>query len=75
MPDQNYAFRASVSPCKDCTRRFYGCHNVKLCKPWAEYVAKKKAEKAARDEAVLQHLDESFHYNRYHHPDGRLRRK
>lgn len=40
-----------VSCCKDCTKRFPGCHNEAKCQAWAEEVERRKKEKAAREAA------------------------
>lgn len=40
-----------IVPCKDCTRRRVGCHNVNTCEDWRAHVEteKKRREKQARD--------------------------
>lgn len=41
-----------TSPCKDCTRRKVGCHNVETCPDWAVHVERTKARYAARKEKM-----------------------
>ena len=47
-----------TSPCKDCKKRFLGCHDSNRCKKWAEYVIAKKAVHQRRQEYYQQKVDE-----------------
>lgn len=58
------------SPCMDCKRRKVGCHDVKKCKAWAEYVDKKKAAQAAAVERSMERFDETRHYKRLRQRKG-----
>ncbi|MBR5878007.1 MAG: hypothetical protein IKY91_00545 [Akkermansia sp.] len=53
------------APCRTCTTRFYGCHNVKLCKRWAEYVERKRADQKQRNEQKLRAYDHLLHKVRH----------
>ena len=70
--------RATVipgAPCKDCTERHLGCHDVERCEKWAAYVEKKKAAKAAMDEEAEKRAEDSRHYGRYRYPNGKRRER
>lgn len=56
--NRNIFLGTPPSPCKDCDRRFLGCHNVKLCKKWAEYVVAKKKNKDNHVELRKERADE-----------------
>jgi hypothetical protein len=53
------------APCRTCTTRFYGCHNTKLCKRWAEYVELKKVDRERRTEQKQEAYDRKLHKLRH----------
>lgn len=54
-----------LSPCKDCKRRKVGCHDIRTCAEWNEYVAFNKAVKEARHEQARQEDDYSLQLQRH----------
>lgn len=40
------------SPCRDCTRRAPGCHNVETCEDWREWVKARDAWRAHKKKEV-----------------------
>ena len=60
------------SPCKGCTKRKIGCHNVETCKPWRAYVEINKARLDAKNEAHEEFAAVKAHLRRhgYNRPKG-----
>ena len=56
---------AMKSPCKECTRRKLGCHNVDTCPQWREYVENNQKAKAIRSETAMQGCDWERHLRRH----------
>lgn len=57
-----------MSPCKDCTRRKVGCHNVETCKDWKKYVEALRAERAER-------VGKGYHYQDWANHVARRRKR
>lgn len=65
MADHNINLGTPASPCKDCKKRFVGCHDSTKCKKWAAYVEAKKAVAAKRSEASWKSFDDRKHNARH----------
>lgn len=46
------------SPCRDCLRRYPGCHNADTCEAWMEYQEEQKKYKAHWREHIVGNRDE-----------------
>lgn len=53
-----------LSPCKDCTKRYVGCHNVEKCKEWAVFVEDQKKKREWKLEQYMLDRDVEYRYKR-----------
>ena len=53
-----------ASPCKGCTRRQVGCHNVETCQVWKTFVEEQKEERAKRPKPGYYFSDWERHVKR-----------